>query len=77
MKNQEVEERLLYLYRKENPSHIKIEDEDLRDKYIKIHKRMYRNLLKFPEKMFKDSNLLDVGAGTGENSLLYALWGAI
>jgi SAM-dependent methyltransferase len=76
MKDQDVEERLLYLYRKENPTFLGIENEDIRDKHFKSLKRLYRNLLKFPEKMFKDSNLLDVGSGTGETSLCYALWGA-
>ena len=37
---------------------------------------MYRNLFKFPPKMFDGANLIDFGAGTGENTISLALWGA-
>tara|TARA_B100000676_G_scaffold286066_1_gene315292 strand:+ start:1055 stop:2251 length:1197 start_codon:yes stop_codon:yes gene_type:complete len=76
MKDQEIGKRLLYLYRKVNPTLIEFENEDILEKHLKTCKRLYGSLLKFPEKMFKDSNLLDVGSGTGETSLCYSLWGA-
>lgn len=37
---------------------------------------MYRNLFKFPPQMFKGANLIDFGAGTGENTVSLARWGA-
>jgi 2-polyprenyl-3-methyl-5-hydroxy-6-metoxy-1,4-benzoquinol methylase len=36
----------------------------------------YRDLLKFPPKMFAGAKLIDFGAGTGENTISLALWGA-
>ena len=36
----------------------------------------YRDLLKFPPKMFQGADLIDFGAGTGENTVSLARWGA-
>ena len=37
---------------------------------------IYRDLFKFPPKMFQDTKLIDFGAGTGENTVYLANWGA-
>jgi SAM-dependent methyltransferase len=37
---------------------------------------MYRDLFKFPPKMFEGTRLIDFGAGTGENTVYLANWGA-
>ncbi len=37
---------------------------------------MYRDLFKFPPKMFANASLIDFGAGTGENTVSMAVWGA-
>jgi len=37
---------------------------------------VYREHFKFPSKMFKDADLIDFGAGTGENTIYLANWGA-
>ena len=37
---------------------------------------VYRDHFKFPSKMFKDADLIDFGAGTGENTIYLANWGA-
>ena len=37
---------------------------------------LYRDLLKFPPKMFEGCSLIDFGAGTGENTVYLADWGA-
>lgn len=37
---------------------------------------MYRDLFKFPPKMFANASLIDFGAGTGENTVSLAVWGA-
>ena len=37
---------------------------------------IYRDLLKFPPKMFAGVDLIDFGAGTGENTVSLAVWGA-
>lgn len=36
----------------------------------------YRSLFKFPPRMFAGADLIDFGAGTGENTVAMALWGA-
>jgi len=36
----------------------------------------YRDLFKFPPKMFANADLIDFGAGTGENTISLAKWGA-
>lgn len=37
---------------------------------------LYRDILKFPPKMFDRAELIDFGAGTGENTIFFANWGA-
>jgi SAM-dependent methyltransferase len=37
---------------------------------------MYRELFKFPLQMFRGAELIDFGAGTGENTVYLANWGA-
>ena len=37
---------------------------------------IYRDLFKFPPKMFLNTDLIDFGAGTGENTIYLANWGA-
>ena len=37
---------------------------------------IYRDLFKFPPKMFQGAKLIDFGAGTGENTVYLANWGA-
>ena len=37
---------------------------------------MYRQLFKFPPEMFAGKRLIDFGAGTGENTVYLANWGA-
>ena len=37
---------------------------------------MYRRLFKFPPQMFAGASLIDFGAGTGENTVYLARWGA-
>ena len=37
---------------------------------------MYRQLINFPPEMFAGKRLIDFGAGTGENTVYLANWGA-
>jgi 2-polyprenyl-3-methyl-5-hydroxy-6-metoxy-1,4-benzoquinol methylase len=39
-------------------------------------KKIYRDHFKFPSKMFDGADLIDFGAGTGENTVYLANWGA-
>jgi 2-polyprenyl-3-methyl-5-hydroxy-6-metoxy-1,4-benzoquinol methylase len=44
--------------------------------YTKKAEAVYRDLFKFPPKMFDGASLIDFGAGTGENTIYLANWGA-
>jgi 2-polyprenyl-3-methyl-5-hydroxy-6-metoxy-1,4-benzoquinol methylase len=44
--------------------------------YKKNATYLYRDLLKFPPRMFEGCRLIDFGAGTGENTVYLANWGA-
>ena len=45
-------------------------------KIIKNAEYMYKYNLKLPPEIFKDKKLIDFGAGTGENTIYLANWGA-
>jgi len=45
-------------------------------KYIENAEYVYRDHFKFPPKMFEGAELIDFGAGTGENTVYLANWGA-
>ena len=44
--------------------------------YVVKAERIYRDLFKFPRNMFRGAELIDFGAGTGENTIYLANWGA-
>jgi len=44
--------------------------------YTTEAERIYRDLFKFPPQMFNGASLIDFGAGTGENTIYLANWGA-
>lgn len=44
--------------------------------YVQRAEVIYRNDFKFPPKMFDGAELIDFGAGTGENTVYLANWGA-
>lgn len=46
------------------------------DRFSKNLDYVYRDLLKMPAQMFKGADLIDFGAGTGENTVQLANWGA-
>ena len=46
------------------------------EKYVKNEEYIYRDLFNFPPKMFQGCDLIDFGAGTGENTIYLANWGA-
>lgn len=73
----QVEQDTLKTFQEEIPS-IYFSDKsekEFRD-YSENMTYTYRDLLKFPPKMFTGSSLIDFGAGTGENTASLALWGA-
>lgn len=51
-------------------------DEGAYREYVGNAKRIYRDHFKFPPAMFRGADLIDFGAGTGENTVYLANWGA-
>ena len=76
-KIKQVEAATLKTFTAEIPS---IYYSDKTDSEFQVYKNnaemTYRDLLKFPPKMFQGADLIDFGAGTGENTVSLACWGA-
>lgn len=73
----QVEDATLRTFREEIPSiYFSDKSEEEFKKYYENAIYTYRDLLKFPPKMFANASLIDLGAGTGENTISLALWGA-
>ncbi len=72
-----IEQDTLKTFREEIPSiyFSHRSEEDFRA-YSKNAEYTYRDLFKFPPKMFAGVDLIDFGAGTGENTVSLAVWGA-
>ncbi len=72
-----VEKETLKTFMKEIPS-ILYSDKKYNDylKYKKLAEHYYTYQFKFPPKMFNGCELIDFGAGTGENTLYLSDWGA-
>ena len=72
-----TEAAVLATYKRENPStHFLAESDQAFAERAAQRAALYRDQLKFPPEMFAGTRLLDLGAGTGENSVFYARWGA-
>ena len=71
------EKSVLETFQKEIPS-IYYSDKSQKEfeEYKKNAEYKYRQLFKFPPKMFEGQKLIDFGAGTGENTVYLANWGA-
>jgi len=70
VKVKEIEKSVLKAFQEENPS-IYYSDKNLND-YRKWKNKMdnyYRMQINFPPEMFANKDLLDFGAGTGENTV--------
>src|SRR3989344_8288971 len=72
----EIEDKVLKVYQKINPSTHLLENKEIFEEHSKIRETLFRDKLKFPFEMFKDKNILDFGSGTGENCSYYLRWGA-
>lgn len=80
MKNdrvKKVEAETLATFQEEIPSmYFSHLNEEAYNKYVENAEYVYRENFKFPPKMFDGAELIDFGAGTGENSIYLANWGA-
>lgn len=76
-KLREIEESVLKIYQKNNPSiHFVLEsNKKFKKRKLDLEKLIFGNL-KFPKKMFQNINLIDFGAGTGDTTIAYNSWGA-
>lgn len=72
-----IEAETLATFQEEIPSRYfsHLGEEDYKN-YIKKAEYIYRDHFKFPPKMFDGAKLIDFGAGTGENTIYLANWGA-
>ncbi len=76
-KVREIENKVLEVYQKENPSTYKIEaDEAIYKKIKEYGERLYIHSLKILPKIFNGAKLLEFGTGTGERSTNFLRWGA-
>lgn len=76
-KIKQVERATLKTFQEEIPSiYFSDKSEEEFRRYSENAVYTYRDLFKFPPKMFANTNLIDFGAGTGENTISLALWGA-
>lgn len=76
-KIKKVEGETLKTFQEENPSRYFSHKGEIEYKnYTKNAEFVYRELFKFPPQMFRGAELIDFGAGTGENTVYLANWGA-
>jgi hypothetical protein len=71
-----VEAAVIGTYQRELPSVHFIEDKTYFERRQKMREDHFRFALNFPPEMFAGKSLLDLGGGTGENTIFYSLWGA-
>jgi 2-polyprenyl-3-methyl-5-hydroxy-6-metoxy-1,4-benzoquinol methylase len=73
----QVERATLKTFQEEIPSiYFSDKTEAEFNAYVANAEYTYRDLFKFPPKMFAGAELIDFGAGTGENTISLARWGA-
>lgn len=72
-----TEKETLATFKEEIPSqYFSHLNQDEYERYVASAEVFYRDLFKFPKEMFVGKNLIDFGAGTGENTIYLANWGA-
>ena len=71
-----LEQGVLDVYKKVNPSEIRIEEEEVYEKWKQQREILLIERLKLLPSAYQQTRLLEVGGGTGENTILYSQWGA-
>jgi len=75
-KNDDIIKSVLGVYKRVNPSYIAIDkEEDIFSKFINTRKNILSRL-SLPPLLYKGKKLIELGGGTGENALLYSMYGA-
>ena len=76
-KIKKVEKETLGTFQEEIPSqYFSHKNKAVYRDYVRNAEFAYRELFKFPPQMFRGTELIDFGAGTGENTVYLANWGA-
>lgn len=75
MAHREAEDKLLRVYRKVSPSIHRLSNPENISNFYETRRNIL-NTLCLPPQIFKGKKIIDIGGGTGEKSLLYAIWGA-
>ncbi len=74
---EQIEAETLETFQEELPSvYYSDKSDEVFERYLTNAEFMYRKHFKFPPKMFEGASLIDFGAGTGENTVYLARWGA-
>ena len=74
MSHKEVEEKVLGIYRRFNPSKTQLKSKQNAINFYQTRLNIL-GTLGLPPQFFKNKKIIDIGGGTGEKSLCYALWG--
>lgn len=68
--------KVLDNYLVHSPSKLPIENVNYFREHLAKRELLFRDRLKLPRQVFDGAELLDLGSGTGEQDLLYAMWGS-
>ena len=75
MSHHEVEDKVLGIYRRVNPSKTQLESKEKASNFYQTRLNILVTL-GLPPQFFKNKKIIDIGGGTGEKSICYALWGS-
>ena len=75
MSHRKVEDKVLGIYRRFNPSKTQLESKQNAIDFYQTRLNILGTLGLTPQ-FFKDKKIMDIGGGSGEKSVCYALWGA-
>ena len=75
--NKKFKKDVLDAFKKVSPSKIKIENEEVFNKYLSHHINLFFWKLHFPISLFDGKKIIDFGCGTGELDIILNKWGAL
>ena len=72
----EMSQKVLKNYSIHSPSKLPIENIAYFEEHKTKRSILFRDRLKLPLRLFRDASVLDLGCGTGEQDVMYGLWGS-